>query len=246
MKITFLGTSHGVPEKDRACQSILIEAGDGAYLIDAGAPVANLFVNMGFDLSKIKAIFLTHMHGDHANGLLGFLDLSVWYYLDLKYDIYFPESEGITCFKNMVEMLNRGYKQCPEDRIGLKTVQEGLLYSDNNIRITAVATKHIANIGRSAYGYIIEAEGKKLYISGDLSGELIDYSDIADREEIDMFVVECAHFPVSRLLKKLKTTKAKQIMIVHTWSGMIDVDAEGLKNMPFELNFPCDGEEHII
>ena len=42
MKITFLGTSHGVPAKDRFCSSIMLESGGSFYFIDAGAPVMDL------------------------------------------------------------------------------------------------------------------------------------------------------------------------------------------------------------
>ena len=64
MKITFLGTSHGVPSEERYCQSMLLEIGENAYLIDAGAPVMNILLRRHFDLNRLKAIFLTHMHGD--------------------------------------------------------------------------------------------------------------------------------------------------------------------------------------
>ena len=39
MKLTFLGTSHGVPAADRYCQSILAESENGGYIVVAGAPV---------------------------------------------------------------------------------------------------------------------------------------------------------------------------------------------------------------
>ena len=73
MKIHFLGTSYGAPTAERHCQSILIETtDDSAYLVDVGAPVIDILVKQGYDLAKIKGIFITHRHGDHMNGLLIF------------------------------------------------------------------------------------------------------------------------------------------------------------------------------
>ena len=39
MKITFLGTSHGVPAADRYCYCVMIESGKSVYFIDGGAPM---------------------------------------------------------------------------------------------------------------------------------------------------------------------------------------------------------------
>ena len=72
IRITFLGTSHGVPEKDRFCSSTLIEIGDDRYLVDMGGPVTETLIRRDIPLETIKAVFITHPHGDHTNGLIGF------------------------------------------------------------------------------------------------------------------------------------------------------------------------------
>lgn len=43
MKISFLGTGCGFPTADRYCASILLDIGGRLYLIDAGAPVVDIF-----------------------------------------------------------------------------------------------------------------------------------------------------------------------------------------------------------
>ena len=63
MKITFLGTSHGVPAANRFCSSYMIEAGNAVYLVDAGAPVADLVLRQGREITDVRAIFTTHIHG---------------------------------------------------------------------------------------------------------------------------------------------------------------------------------------
>lgn len=76
MKITFLGTSHGVPEVNRFCTSVLLESGGKHYLIDAGAPISDLLIRNKVAFKDISAIFITHLHGDHVDGLVQFADLS--------------------------------------------------------------------------------------------------------------------------------------------------------------------------
>ena len=36
MKITFIGSSHGVPEAHRKCTCIMIEVGENVYFVDMG------------------------------------------------------------------------------------------------------------------------------------------------------------------------------------------------------------------
>lgn len=248
MKITFLGTSHGVPDADRYCQSILIEAGESAYLVDAGAPVVDLLLRKGFDLKKIKAVFITHMHGDHIDGLLSFLDLSMWYYKETSYDIYVTEETGIACFKNILNMIHRNSMSFPDDRLRFKVVDENFCYDDGIVTVNAVPTKHLSGCDRPAYGYVIEDHSKKIYISGDLSGDEIDYSDIAEKEELDAFMVESAHFDSARLTEKLKSCKAKKVMVIHGYRDEIADDFAELEktDIPFELIYPSDGDEYII
>ena len=45
MKITFLGTGHGLHEKGRYRTSMMLEVGGSAYLIDAGSPVMHQLIN---------------------------------------------------------------------------------------------------------------------------------------------------------------------------------------------------------
>lgn len=248
MKITFLGTSHGVPDTDRYCQSILIETGDSAYLVDAGAPVIDLLTRKGFDLKKIRAVFITHMHGDHIDGLLSFVDLSMWYYKEVSYDIYVTEEEGIPCFKNMLNMIHRNSMTFPDERLRFKLVDENFCYDDGNVIVKAVPTNHLSCCNRPAYGYVIEDKDKKIYVSGDLCADNIDYNDIADREELDAFMVESAHFEGARLIEKLKSCIAKKVMIIHGYRDEIADDfAEFEKtDIAFELIYPSDGDEYIV
>ena len=99
MKITFLGTSHGVPSAERYCSCTMIEVGGATYFIDCGAPLIDLLIRRGTDLNSIRAIFTTHMHGDHVNGLTAFADLCNWYYKTTSFDVYLTDERGIRTFE---------------------------------------------------------------------------------------------------------------------------------------------------
>ena len=44
MRLTFLGSSHGLPEANRKCSCILVEIGENRYLMDMGTDITTTAV----------------------------------------------------------------------------------------------------------------------------------------------------------------------------------------------------------
>ena len=61
MNLTMYGTSHGVPSDIRYCSCYMLEVGENIYIFDGGAPVIDLLLREGKDLSKVKAFFCSHL-----------------------------------------------------------------------------------------------------------------------------------------------------------------------------------------
>ena len=93
MKLTFIGTSDGVPRPDRYCTCMMLEVGGSTYLIDAGAPVCDIFPRMGKSLTDIRAVFITHIHGDHAENVYRIADIVNGLYKEHEMDFYIPDEE---------------------------------------------------------------------------------------------------------------------------------------------------------
>ena len=102
MKITFIGTSHGVPAKDRYCSCILIEVGGSFYFIDAGAPLADVIQRRGLDFNNFKAVFTTHAHGDHTAGIFQAADLLNWYYKGGSADFFLTDPEQVRLYHGLI------------------------------------------------------------------------------------------------------------------------------------------------
>lgn len=69
MRISFLGTS---PVLRRAQQgsSVFVELGNGeAFVFDCGSGVMANYAAMQIPMSKMRKVFLTHLHGDHTSDL---------------------------------------------------------------------------------------------------------------------------------------------------------------------------------
>ncbi len=105
MKITFLGTSHGVPEPNRRCSSILLEAGSNKYIVDMGTQSIEQLADRGINVESIKCVFITHMHGDHVNGLISFIDLCSWYFKNAQPKFFLP-----TDIKNVKSIISAWLK----------------------------------------------------------------------------------------------------------------------------------------
>ena len=93
MRIIFLGTSHGVPEPNRRCSCTMIETKGRYYFVDMGFCAIDDLVTRGIPVEAVKAIFVTHHHGDHTDGLLPFIDLITWYYKKADPLVYLSKIE---------------------------------------------------------------------------------------------------------------------------------------------------------
>jgi ribonuclease Z len=67
--MTLLGVGTGVPDQDRENTHMVWEYPDGLMLIDAGGSTYQRLLRAGLDPHRLRAIFLTHSHADHINGL---------------------------------------------------------------------------------------------------------------------------------------------------------------------------------
>ena len=245
MKITFLGTSHGVPAADRYCSCTMIEAGGNSYFIDAGAPLIDILLRRGTDLKTVKAIFTTHIHGDHTLGLIPLADLFSWYFKDTSVDIFMTEEKGVRAFTDLIKAVDA----LDEGRVRFRVMGEGPVYDDGVVRVTAFPTQHMAPAGRPAYSYLVQAEGKEALFSGDLSGELRghDFPKYALEHEPDILVCEMAHFSVDDATPYLEKCRAKKVLFNHVFplDKLDKIDAlDGRWGYP--IRTAADGETIVL
>lgn len=241
MKIRFLGTSHGVPMPGRFCQSILFETEEGLYLVDGGAPVSDLLIREGYDLSRLRAVFLTHQHSDHMLGLLHLLDLATWYFKEMRFTVYLPEENGPDFFRRTLTFLEGPLT----DRIDYRTYTEGTVLSCGDLTVSAHPTRHIAP--RPAYGFLVEEGARRVYVTGDMRGDLSDFPAELLSAPLDLLVPECAHCSAEALFALCEKTGARAVAPVHVYpTEKYGVLKELSSHSPKKWSFPDDLDTVIL
>ena len=72
-ELLFLGTGASVPSRDRSLPCVAVRRGADVVLFDCGEGSQRQLMVSRFSFMKIRAIFITHLHGDHFYGLPGLL-----------------------------------------------------------------------------------------------------------------------------------------------------------------------------
>lgn len=248
MRISMIGTSHGVPEPHRRCSCNMITVGEGKnarrYFIDMGSSAAiEELITRHYPIESTKAIFFTHMHGDHTHGAIQFIDLCNWYFKNVQLKVYFPDGEGINALKHWLGACNQAIRNGEwfdpsefnfREGIELGVCNEGLMYDDGFIKVTAYRTAHC----KTSYSYLVEADGQRVLFSGDLSPDPENDFPFEAAVNCDLIICENAHFSPEKLENVLRKCDSKQFIVNHyskTWHrGLLEM-VERMKPIPVTL-----------
>lgn len=204
MKLTFLGSSHGVPEPNRQCAATLIEVSGRYYIVDMGCMVVPQLVNRGICIDDVKGVFITHQHGDHTNGLPQFVDLISWYYKTPNPVIALPTLETVDALRSWL-----GCNGVPMKELPFQKIEAGVIFDDGFLKVTAIPTEHHV----PSYAFVLEAEGKRILMTGDLKHPSVDFPKIP--EHLDLAICEGAHFTVTDYLPVFEGMDIGTVCIHH-------------------------------
>ncbi len=177
LNVTILGSGSPVPSNVRFSQSILVEAGKDKLLIDAGRGATIRLTQAGVPLRDVTAIFLTHLHTDHVDGLqdlwsTGWLP-TPWGSRVKPLTIYGPEgtvamTQGLTNAFAWDIKTREADEKLPPAGIAWDAhdIGPGVAYEHDGVKVTAFTTHH-GDLIHPNFGYVIEYDGKKVVISGD-------------------------------------------------------------------------------
>ena len=139
MRITFLGTSAGVPTRARnvSCVALRLPQRGEVWLFDCGEGTQHQILRSDLNLSQVSRIFITHMHGDHMLGLMGLLATCGMTAHARGIDVYGPRP-----LADYVREVSRRTQFQTNYPLAVHEVGEGPVYEDDEYTVSCAPLKH--------------------------------------------------------------------------------------------------------
>jgi ribonuclease Z len=184
LHVVFCGTGSPMPDPTRAGPCTAVIAGDRLFVVDAGEGSSRKLSYLGVPLGQMEALFLTHFHSDHIDGLGNFM-LQRWANSSAAapLPIYGPEGvEQVVEGFRAAYTLDFGYriahhtaKIMPPGGSGGKGMPFALppkgqgdqvvVLENKGVKITAFRVNH--SPVEPAVGYRFDYQGRSVVITGD-------------------------------------------------------------------------------
>ena len=139
-KIHILGCGSALPTLKHNASSQLIEMRGKCFMVDCGEGAQMQFRRSHIHFSKLNAIFISHMHGDHCFGLMGLLSTLGMLGRTSKLRIYAPKEYAIL-FRQQVEFFMQTMEYEME-MIPVDTEKQQIIYEDHSLTVETVPLQH--------------------------------------------------------------------------------------------------------
>jgi ribonuclease Z len=182
LHVALCGAGSPLPDPDRSGPCVAVIAGSRLFVVDSGAGSSRVLSQIRIPQGQVAAIFLTHFHSDHIDGL-GELMLQRWVNGTARepVSVYGPEGvEKVVAGFNLAYELDRGYRVAhhgaeivpPAGHGGVarsfRTPSDGegqILWKEDGIHVTAFRVDHSPI--EPAVGYRFDYGGRSVVLSGD-------------------------------------------------------------------------------
>ncbi|MGV3730438.1 MAG: MBL fold metallo-hydrolase [Sphingopyxis sp.] len=174
------GTGSPLPNRERAAACTVVIAGKAMFVVDAGEGAARNIALMGLPNGRVKAMFLTHFHSDHIDGM-GSMMLLRWTASGntAPLPVYGPAGvEQVVAGFNAAYELDNGYRTAHHGKTITPPAAAGatarpfatpvaptIVYDADGLRVTAFAVDH--RPVQPSVGYRFDYKGRSLVVSGD-------------------------------------------------------------------------------
>lgn len=180
LHVALCGTGSPLPNRDRAGACTVVIAGKAMFVVDAGEGGARNISLMGLPNGQIKALFLTHYHSDHIDGM-GPMMLLRWTGSGntAPLPVYGPTGlDQVIGGFDAAYALDNGYRTAHHGPVVTPPAAAGatalpfatptepvVVYEADGLRVTAFPVDH--RPVQPAVGYRFDYKGRSVVLSGD-------------------------------------------------------------------------------
>jgi len=221
LSVALCGTGSPLPDRARAGPCTVVIAGKRVFVVDAGEGGARNIALMGIPNGRIEALFLTHFHSDHIDGI-GPMMLLRWTgsAATAPLAVHGPAGvEGVIAGFNAAYRADNGYRTAhhgpriaPPSGAGATALPfvvpppgaATIVTEGGGLKVSAFQVDH--GPVRPAVGYRFDYKGRSVVVSGDTAPSR---SLIRNARGVDLLVHEALQPALVRLLTDALAAKGQ-------------------------------------
>ncbi|MCY4562540.1 MAG: ribonuclease Z [Flavobacteriaceae bacterium] len=140
MRLTILGCNSSTPRADGFTTSQVLELGSKIFLIDCGEGAQIQMKKVRIKFRSIDYILISHLHGDHYHGLIGFLTSSSHFGRTTPLTIFGPRGlKEIIQLQINITKLSLSYQL---NFVELYKDESEVIFNQSNIKLSTIPLNH--------------------------------------------------------------------------------------------------------
>ena len=202
MKLTILGCHSATPRTNAHPTAQFLEMAGRNFLIDCGEGTQMQLRKYKLRFTKINHVFISHLHGDHFYGLIGFL--STLGILGRKTDLHLYGPKGLNEIILLQLKLTSSYNEYHIVFHELTSKTSELIFEDKKVQVFTIPLKH--RIYTNGYLFKEKIGDRKLDINAVAKFDEIDICDYQNLKNGKDYVLEDGTVVKNELLTKAPNT----------------------------------------
>ncbi|WP_271392984.1 ribonuclease Z [Aequorivita sinensis] len=183
MKLTILGCHSATPTASTHPTAQILEIKGHLFLIDCGEGTQMQLRKYRVKFSRIRHIFISHLHGDHFFGLPGLISTFLLLGREVELHIYGPK--GIKQAILLLLKLGKAYTNYPLYFHELEETTPQVIYEDDKVTVETIPLKH--RVYTNGFLFKEKLEDRKLNVDAarELNIDLSYYNKIKQGFDVE-------------------------------------------------------------
>ena len=140
IRLTILGCHSATPRSDAHPTSQYLEINNRHFLIDCGEGTQMQLRKYKVKFSRIKHIFISHLHGDHFFGLIGLI--STFGLLNRPHELHIYAPKDLKTIIEMQLRLSKSWVDFPLHFHELTSEKSELIFEDKQVSVYTIPMNH--------------------------------------------------------------------------------------------------------